>query len=196
MRPQVKGQEKGRELKLTNHFHHSCSTLRAVGGQQAKYKPTPQSCLTLRTVGCDWKRRGDWTIINCFKTFYPSKNFNFFIFKLRRRLSIAQSQSFQSSEINRLLVAQVGEVTLSLSEISLTAHLFSSRSKSLHLSRAHSLMTLNISQEVMGGFLIFISVLSGNAVNCHHYAFQHGAWFDAIPDWDSKPRFRFAGPRC
>ncbi len=62
----------------------------------------------------------------------------------------------------------------------------SSRSEVLDLPRVR---LFNISQKIMGGRLIVISILLGcpNIFQCH--ALLCG------PDWDSNPRFRFIDPR-
>ena len=70
------GEEKGRELEPTNHYHLLCFTLRAMGSQQAKSKQTLQLCFTLRSVSCDWKRREDWTTTTYLKIFHHTKDFN------------------------------------------------------------------------------------------------------------------------
>ena len=113
-----------------------------MGSQQVKYRQTPQTCCTLRTVGCDWSGRGDCNIFKYIfkisKTLLHSKKFNFFISKLHKRLFIAQNQSCQSSEINRFRVAQIGEVIFSLRSL-----LFLSSSVKVKRSLcAHSLVTL------------------------------------------------------
>ena len=165
-----------------------------MGSQQARYKQTPQSCLELRTVGCDWKRRGDWTTLTQLKTLLDTKHFNFFQSKnctkdyLMHKLKSFQKfwdQPFSSYTIWR-------------------SDFFSVLSLSLHSScqgqRFFSLITcmsvFGDDQKVIGGLLIFTSILFGYAGNCHSKAFQRGAWFLAVSDWDSNPRLRFNGPRC
>ncbi len=54
----------------------------------------------------------------------------------------------------------------------------------------------NLSQKVMGGLLVFIAILFGYSGNCHSNALSRGAWFHSGPDWDSNPRYCFAGLGC
>ena len=97
-------EEKVREPGLTNHYHHYSFNLRAMGSQQAWYKQTPQSCLELRTVGCHWKRRGDWTKLSYLKTLLQVKRLQFRSFwKLHKRLSMwHQAKFFANFLVNRL----------------------------------------------------------------------------------------------
>ena len=112
----MKGEEKGRELEPTNYYHYSCFTLRAMGSQQAKYEQTPQSCLELWTVGCDWKGRGDRTTITDLETSHHPKDFNFCHSKNCTRDNLLHKISlFKVLKINRFLVAQICEVTCFLS---------------------------------------------------------------------------------
>ena len=82
----------------------------------------------------------------------------------------------------------------SFSAFFLSSHflILSSRSNVLHLPRIH---LFAISQKVMGGPLIFISILFGCPDIFHSYALQRGLWNNAVPDWDPNPRFQFLMPR-
>ena len=158
-----------------------------MGSQPAKYEETPQSSFTLQ-MGCDWKGRGDWTICTYLKTLLHSRNFQFLSSSNCTRdyllHKVSLSRFWRSTDSNWW-----SDSAFFLSSDFL---ILSSKSEVLHLPRA---WLSNISQKVMGGLLIFISILFGYAVNCQHCALQRRTWYNAFSDWDSNPHFRFPGPR-
>ena len=122
---------------------------------------------------CDWNL--NWTTITYLKTFQNAKDFIFcYSLNCTKKNLLHKISLFKVLKINRFLAAQIGEVIPSLNFLWLL--ISSVKVKSLYLSCAHSLVTLNTSQKVVGGPLIFVSFILRYAVN------RTPTHFHVVPD--------------
>ena len=85
-----------------------------MGSQQAKYKQYHSRASRSEQWATIGKGEGTKTSLLTSELFFIRNTSVSFISKLHKRSSIAQNQSFQSSEISCFLVAKTGEVILFL----------------------------------------------------------------------------------
>ena len=165
-----------------------------MGSQQTKYKQTPQSCFTLWTVDCNWKGRGGWTTFTFLKILLHSDNIQFVLhlWILHNRFSFAQESPFHVLLINRILVAQNGELLLSLYTF-FCLLILPSRSKVPQTSTCTSLENQPKVDRRPPDFHLISLWMSWHSLD--FYAFQRGASHNAFSDWDSSPSFQFIQPR-